>query len=76
MDFNSMITSMKGQVTPVSAVLFVLLVISEFLGANEKVKASAIYGIVKSVLMTIKDQVWPTRTEETKPVASTEMPQA
>jgi hypothetical protein len=47
MDFDSMVEQLNN---PVTIGLFVLLVVSEVLGSNEKVRASSIYTLVVAVL--------------------------
>jgi amino acid transporter len=65
-DFNAILEVLKTNVTPVSIVLALLLLVSEFLGTNEKVKASSIYGVIKALLATAKDEVFP-KKDETPP---------
>lgn len=72
MDITEMLVTLKGQFTPVNVILFVLLIASEVIGTNENIKNSSIYGVIKKVLATLKDEVWPkTQQVPPTPVAST-----
>lgn len=62
MDINGMVQALEQHSTPLMVVFFVLWVVSEILGSNDSIKASGIYGIVKAVLMTLKDQIFPMKT--------------
>ena len=59
MEMQTMFEQIKGHVNGFTVTLLALFVVSEILGSNDRVKASSIYGIIKTLLATLKDQVWP-----------------
>lgn len=58
-DFNTAIAALESHFSIPLLIVTVLLLASEFLGTNEKVKASSIYGVIRALINTLKDQVWP-----------------
>lgn len=59
MDYSQMIQTLTHQFTPLTAVFAVLFVVSEILGSNEGIKASAIFKVIVAVKDTLRDQIWP-----------------
>lgn len=59
MDFNTVIQNVEAHINVLSITLLVLLITSEILGSNPNIKASSIYGVIKVLLQTVVDQVWP-----------------
>lgn len=59
MDFNAMITTLESNFNPLTAILFVLFLTSELLGAIPSVKVSSVYQLVVAVLGSIKAMLWP-----------------
>lgn len=59
MDLTQLVQQLSGHVSVVNVVLFLLLVVSEVLGTVDSVKASSIFMVIKALLTTIKEQVWP-----------------
>lgn len=74
MDISSMIIQLKNNLTPFNIALFVLLVVSEILGSNASIKANSIYGLFRVMLLTLKDQVWPSTVVTTTVTTQTAIP--
>lgn len=59
MDFATVLAILKGNVNVLTVVVLVLFIASEVLGSNERIKANSVYNILKSMLMTVIDQIKP-----------------
>ncbi len=59
MDISILLSEIKGNINWGTITVLGLLIISEFIGANDKIEASSIYGVFKAMLKTLKEQVWP-----------------
>lgn len=62
MNLNEALQYVIAHITPFNVLLLVLLIASEVLGTNDNIKASSIYGVLRSLIFTLKDQVWPRST--------------
>lgn len=59
MNIGSLISQISGHITVFNATIVALLIISEVLGSVDSIKSSAIYGVFKALVSTLKDQVLP-----------------
>ncbi len=54
-----LITALRANTNAFTISLFVLLIVSEVLGTVDSIKAGSIFTLIRSILMTIKDQAFP-----------------
>ena len=66
MDIATVVTTGKSvfetiahQMNPLAIVLLIFFLVSEYVGGNPRIKASAVYKVIFAVLSTLKDQLVP-----------------
>jgi uncharacterized alkaline shock family protein YloU len=62
MDVNMMLETLKTQVNPLTVILFILFISSEVIGAIPGIAASNVFGVIKSILYSIIEKLWPGST--------------
>jgi hypothetical protein len=60
---QDLIAYVSQNVTPFNVILLVLFIASEILGTVESVKASSLFGVGRKLLVTLKDEVVPQKTD-------------
>lgn len=66
MNFQEMLMYVQQNPTPMVItvfVLFVLLVISEYLGVNQNSKISSIFELIKAAILGMKNEVFPPKVD-------------
>jgi hypothetical protein len=59
MDPITILQQLKGHITVTTVIIALLLLGSEKLGADSRIKASSYVDVFKALAATLKDQIWP-----------------
>lgn len=59
MDIDQILVEVGKHLTPLNVGLLISLLITTIMAENQSIKASSIYGLIRTVVLVLKDQMWP-----------------